>query len=376
MSGPLASLKVIEFSGLGPAPLAGQLLADLGAQVVTVDRKAAPADPTDINRRGKRSVVLDVKTEAGLDAARRLISRSDVLIEGFRPGVMERLGLGPDICPGTLIYARMTGWGQDGPWAKMAGHDINYLALTGALNAMGDAGSPPIPPLNLVADYGGGTMFLIFGILAAVIERGVSGKGQVVDAAMVDGVPAMMGLIHGMLAQGRWSERRAANWLDGAAPFYRCYACKDGKFISVGALEPQFYAILLDKLGLPSDLRASQNDTASWPERTAQFAKIFAGKTRDAWAKVFDGSDACVAPVLRFSEVQDHPHMASRASLVAPDGVLQSGIAPRFGRSDTGALAAPGAIGADTAQVLAEIGLGPDEIARLKPVANQGCSGR
>ncbi len=367
MRGPLASLKVIEFSGLGPAPLAGQLLADLGARVVTVDRKAAPADPTDINRRGKRSVVLDLKSDIGADAAKRLISNSDVLIEGFRPGVMERLGLGPEACPEELIYARMTGWGQDGPWAQVAGHDINYLAVTGALNAMGAAGEPPIPPLNLVADYGGGTMFLIFGILAAVIERGVSGKGQVVDAAMVDGVPAMMGLIHGMLAQGRWSENRASNWLDGAAPFYRCYACADGKFISVGALEPQFYAILLEKLGLPKDLRASQNDTATWPDVAAQFADIFAGNTRDEWAVIFEGSDACVAPVLSFSEVRDHPHMAARASLVAPDGVLQSGSAPRFGRTGTGPVNAPSAIGADTADVLTDAGLSAEEIAALIP---------
>ena len=359
MSGPLASLRVIEFSGLGPAPLAGQLLADLGADVITIDRKAAPADPADINRRGKRSVVLDLKSEKGFAAAQAVIAKSDVLIEGFRPGVMERLGLGPEACPDTLIYARMTGWGQEGPWAQTAGHDINYLALTGALNAMGAGDAPPIPPLNLVADYGGGTMFLIFGILSAVIERGISGKGQVVDAAMVDGVPAMMGLIHGMLAQGRWSEARGANWLDGAAPFYRCYTCADGKFIAVGALEPQFYAILLEKLGLPADLRESQNDAATWPARTDAFAAIFAHKSRDAWAAHFEGSDACVAPVLSFSEAQAHPHMAARGSFAATSGIQQSAKAPRFGRSDAGPVLAPKAIGADTQEVLAEVGFDP-----------------
>ena len=329
-AGPLSSLKVLEFSGLGPAPLAGQLLADLGAQVTTVDRAPPKDDPTDINRRGKSSVVLDLKSAEGLAIAKDLIASHGVVIEGFRPGVMERLGLGPDDCPDTTIYARMTGWGQTGPWAQMAGHDINYLGLTGALHAMGTAGTPPVPPLNLVADYGGGTMFLIFGILAAVIERGVTGKGRVVDAAMVDGVPAMMGLIHGMLAQGRWTETRNANWLDGAAPFYRCYACADGKFMAVGALEPQFYALLLQGLGLPDAYIDTQNDTSLWAERTAEFAAIFATKPRDAWAAIFDGSDACVTPVLTFSEAAAHPHVAARGSLAHRDGVLQSGIAPRF----------------------------------------------
>lgn len=355
--GPLSSLRVVEFSGLGPAPLAGQLLADLGAEVITVDRKAAPADPSDINRRGKRSVVLDLKSAAGLAAARALIASADMLIEGFRPGVMERLGLGPETCPETLIYGRMTGWGQSGPWAQTAGHDINYLALTGALHAMGSAGEPPVPPLNMVADYGGGTMFLLFGLLSAVIERGVTGKGQVVDAAMIDGVPAMMGLIHGMLAQGSWTEKRASNWLDGAAPFYRCYTCADGKFISVGALEPQFYAILLEKLGLPADYAASQNDTDTWPERTEEFAAAFATRSRDDWAAHFDGADACVAPVLSFSEAPDHPQMAARGNMVRPGGVLQSGRAPRFGNEAPAMPSPPRAVGADTEAVLAELGL-------------------
>ncbi|MEM6304449.1 MAG: CaiB/BaiF CoA-transferase family protein [Pseudomonadota bacterium] len=365
MTGPLSALRVVEFSGLGPAPLAGQLLADLGADVIMIDRKAAPADPTDINRRGKGSAVLDLKSPAGQHAALRIIATCDVLIEGFRPGVMERLGLGPDTCPESLIYARMTGWGQTGPWAQTAGHDINYLALTGALHAMGSADAPPMPPLNLVADYGGGTMFLIFGILSALIERGVSGKGQVVDAAMVDGVPAMMGLIHTMIARGTWSEHRASNWLDGAAPFYRCYACADGKFISVGALEPQFYATLLDKLDLPSELRASQNDSATWPARTAQFTEIFVRKTRDSWAAHFDGSDACVAPVLSFSEAPAHPHMAARQNHREPDGILQTASAPRFSRTPPTAPAPPRAVGADTEAILAQAGLTPAEIAEI-----------
>ena len=356
MAGPLASLKVVEFSGLGPAPLAGQLLADLGAEVITVDRKAAAADPTDINRRGKRSVVLDLKSEAGLEAAHRLIAASDVLIEGFRPQVMERLGLGPDACPETLIYARMTGWGQDGPLAQTAGHDINYLALTGALHAMGDADRAPVPPLNMVADYGGGTMFLLLGILSAVIERGVSGKGQIVDAAMVDGVPAMMGLIHAMLAQGRWSEARGANWLDGGAPFYRCYTCACGGYLSVGALEPQFHAILLEKAALPADHQATQNDEAQWADRTALYTQAFARKTRDEWAAIFEGTDACVAPVLKFSEARFHPHMAARQTFLAPDGIVQAAPAPRFSRTAPATPHAPTAIGADTDAVLGTLG--------------------
>lgn len=364
--GPLNSLKVVEFAGLGPAPLAGQLLADLGADVVVVDRKAGPADKTDVNGRGKRSVVLDLKSEAGLQAAHKIIAMSDVLIEGFRPGVMERLGLGPDACPDTLIYARMTGWGQDGPWSHTAGHDINYLALTGALHAMGAGDQPPIPPLNLVADYGGGTMFLLFGILAAVFERGVSGKGQVVDAAMVDGVPAMMGLIHGMLARGDWRETRASNWLDGASPFYRCYTCADSKFIAVGALEPQFYALLLEKLDLPDSYRADQHDPQTWPSRVAEFERVFASRSRDDWAAHFEGSDACVAPVLSFAEAKTHPHMAARGTLQSPAGVVQSAPAPRFSRTPAASLQPSRAKGADTAEVLRAAGLTDAQIAVLE----------
>ncbi|MEM7521396.1 MAG: CaiB/BaiF CoA-transferase family protein [Pseudomonadota bacterium] len=361
--GPLASLRVIEFAGIGPAPLAGQLLADLGAKVIVVDRESAAADPTDINRRGKRSVALNLKAPKGRAAARRLITMHDVLIEGFRPGVMERLGIGPKDCGEALIYARMTGWGQDGPLAQTAGHDINYLALSGALHAMGEPGRPPVPPLNMVADYGGGTMFLIFGILSAVVERGVSGKGQVVDAAMIDGVPAMMGLIQSMLARGTWTERRGSNWLDGGAPFYRCYTCADGKFISVGALEPQFYALLLHKLGLPPALLDTQNDSTTWHQMHETFEGIFARKDRDAWAAIFEGSDACVAPVLTFGEAAKHPHLAARQTYVAPNRVQQSGLAPRFDRSQANAPEPPRAPGADTVEVLRGLGMSDADIA-------------
>ncbi|MDX5401380.1 MAG: CoA transferase, partial [Rhodobacterales bacterium] len=313
MSGPLNGLKLVEMAGLGPCPLAGQLMADLGAEVVVIDRASGPADPTDINRRGKRSVALNLKTEAGLEAARQIIARADILIEGFRPGVMEKLGLGPVDCheinPG-LIFGRMTGWGQEGPMAMTAGHDINYLSLTGALGAIGRADGPPVPPLNLAADYGGGSMFLIFGVLAALFERSRSGKGQVIDVAMVDGVPAMMGLIHQWLALGRWGQGREANLLDGGAPFYRCYATRDGRALSVGPLEPQFFAELVTLAGLPPDHRADQNDPATWPERRALYAQVFAQKTRDEWMAIFDGTDACVAPVLDWDEVEHHPHNA------------------------------------------------------------------
>ena len=361
MQGPLATLKVVEFSGLGPAPLAGQMLADMGADVITIDRVAGAVDPSDVNRRGKRSIVLDLKSGGGQAAALALIGRADIVIEGFRPGVMERLGLGPKDCPEQVIYGRMTGWGQTGPMAQVAGHDITYLATTGVLGMMGPSDAPPAPPMNLVADYGGGTMFLLYGLLAAVIERGVSGKGQVVDAAMIDGVPAMMGLIHGMMAQGDWMPERSANMLDGGAPFYRCYACADGQHVAVGALEPQFYALLLNGLGLKAADLPDQNDRRSWPAMHDRFAQIFAGRSRDEWSAVFAGTDACVAPVLSIEEAAVHPHMADRAVYVAPGGVRQSAPAPRFGRSVPNPPEPPNARGADTDAILAELGIDPTD---------------
>lgn len=366
MSGPLTTLKVIEFSGLGPAPLAGQLLADLGADVITVDRASAPADPTDINRRGKRSVALNLKSEDGLAAAKALIAAADILIEGFRPGVMERLGLGPEACPDTLIYGRMTGWGQTGPWSDTAGHDINYLAMTGALHPIGPADHPPVAPLNLVADFGGGSMFLLFGLLSAVIERGVSGKGQVVDAAMVDGVPAMMGLLHGMMAQGKWTTTREANWLDGGAPFYRCYECADGKYISVGALEPQFFAELIQRAEIPHEGGAAQNDATRWPADRAQFATVFKTKTRDEWATLFEGTDACVAPVLDFTEAPQHPQNADREVFYQENDVTQASPVPRFSRSAPDRPDPPSAVGADTDAILQDLGYDAAQLARMR----------
>ncbi|MEP3847677.1 MAG: CaiB/BaiF CoA-transferase family protein [Paracoccaceae bacterium] len=362
--GPLATLRVIEFAGLGPAPLAGQLLADLGADVIVIDRTNRPAVPMDVNQRGKRSVVLDLKTDQGRKAALRLIETSDILIEGYRPGVMERLGLGPDDCPESLIYGRMTGWGQTGPLAQRAGHDITYLAITGVLNMLGPKGGPPVPPLNLAADYGGGTMFLLFGLLSAVIERASSGRGQVVDAAMIEGVPAMMGLLYSFMAQGQWSTPRASNLLDGGAPFYRCYTCADGGFVAVGALEPQFYAKLIDGLGLDQSLSRSQMDQSTWPDLHARFEAIFAKQSRNHWAKVFADTDACVAPVLNHQEAAAHPHNIER-QVFLEDAPHQASPTPRFSRTLPARPQAPHPHGADTYDVLTEIGVSDADVQAL-----------
>lgn len=369
MSGPLKGLSVVEMQGLGPAPLAGQFLADLGAEVVLVTRKSGPVDKTDINNRGKRSVALNLKSPEGVAAALALIEAADVLIEGFRPGVMERMGLGPEACHAVnpkLVFARMTGWGQDGPLAMTAGHDINYLGLTGFLHATGEADRSPPPPLNIGADYGGGTMFLLFGIMAALYERQTSGKGQVVDAAMVDGASAMMALIHTFIARGHWSEDRQANLLDGGAPFYRTYECADGKFMAVGPLEPQFHAELVRLAGLPEDHLATQMSAKDWPDRRDAYAGVFRQNTRDEWAAIFDGSDACVTPVMTWSEAPMHPHMAARGTFTEVGGVTQAAPAPRFSRSAPAPVTAPPAPGADTDAVLRGLGYDDADIARLR----------
>lgn len=369
MAGPLASLRVVEMAGIGPCPLAGQLLADLGAEVIVIDRARRAPDASDINSRAKRSVALNLKTAEGVGAARRLIARADILIEGFRPGVMEKLGLGPAECqaenPG-LIYGRMTGWGQHGPLSRNAGHDLNYLALTGALHAIGLRDAQPVPPLNLVADYAGGTMFLLLGVLSALYERQHSGLGQVVDAAMVDGVPALMGLIHSLLARGDWGIARESNLLDGGAPYYRCYRTADDRFIAVGALEPQFFALLVEKAGLPADHPASQEDRAAWPARHEAYAAIFARKTRAEWQAIFDGTDACVAPVLNWAEVEHHPHNIARGNFQRVDGVLQAGVAPKFSRTPADPPGAPASAGADTQDILRALGYDETDLERMR----------
>jgi len=366
MSGPLANLRIVEMAGIGPCPLAGQFLADLGADVIVIDRASGPVDPTDIHRRGKRSIALDLKKPQGLEVAKALVSATDILIEGYRPGVMERLGLGPNDLPTTLIYGRMTGWGQDGPLSHTAGHDINYLSLTGALAAIGEEGKPPPPPLNFVADYGGGTMFLLFGILAALYEREQSGKGQVVDAAMIDGVSAMMALFHSMRARGAWNEDTRQNWLDGGAPFYRTYKTADGKFISAGALEPQFHAILLEKAELPSEHQSSQMTASMWAERHRQYEDVFARKTQAEWVDIFEGTDACVAPILKMSEAPKHSHMRTREVFQEIDGVMQASPAPRFSRSEVAALTKPNGPGHDSEAILEEAGYSAEQISRLR----------
>lgn len=353
--GPLAGLKVVELAGLGPGPFAAMLLADLGADVVRVDRPGGggliPAE-LDVLNRGRRSIAVDLKNPRGAEVVLRLVERADVLIEGFRPGVAERLGIGPAECharnPG-LIYGRMTGWGQEGPLAPRAGHDIAYIAITGVLHAIGRAGGPPQVPLNLIGDFGGGGMYLVVGILAALWERGRSGKGQVVDAAIVDGTAHLAAGIFGMLGTGLWRDERGVNMLDTGAPFYDVYATADGKYVAVGAIEATFYAELLARLGLTHE-EAPQDA----PETGQRLAEAFAGKTRDEWAQIFADSDACVAPVLSMTEAARHPHMAARGTFVDCDGIVQPAPAPRFSRTPATLGAPPARAGAHSREVLAQ----------------------
>ncbi len=363
MPGPLVGLRVIELAGIGPGPHAAMLLADLGADVVRIERpsgglRLAPG-AEDQMLRGRRSVTCDLKDPSGRETVLRLVERADVLIEGLRPGVTERLGVGPADCHArnpALVYARMTGWGQDGPLADRAGHDINYIALSGVLHAVGNAGGKPVPPLNLVGDFGGGSMFLVLGVLAALWERERSGTGQVVDAAMVDGVSALAQMFWSLRACGLWSDQRGSNLLDSGAPFYDTYACADGRYVAVGALEPQFYAALLEGLGLTEADLPGQLDPAGWPVLRQRFTDAFASRSRDEWGAVFEGTDACVAPVLSFAEVPAHPHIAARGTVITLGGVPQAAPAPRFSRTCPDQPAPPPKPGADTAAVLADWG--------------------
>jgi alpha-methylacyl-CoA racemase len=366
MAGPLQGLRVIEMAGLGPGPFCGMLLADLGAEVVRIDRPAPHAPATearfDVTGRGKRSLVLDLRADGAVETLLQLVAKADVLIEGFRPGVMERLGLGPDVCLARnprLVFGRMTGWGQHGPLAKAAGHDLNYLALTGVLHATGRADTPPAPPLNIGADYGGGAMFLALGILAALQERQHSGRGQVVDAAMTDGAALLAAIFHGLKAAGQWSNQREANLLDGGAHFYDCYACADGKFVSVGAIEPQFYALLLQRCGVDDPAFDAQMDAARWPELKAKFAALFRTRTRAAWCELVEGSDACFAPVLDWDEAAQHPHNVARQTFIDIDGVTQPAPAPRFDRTPAARPQAPRPVGADGETILRDWGVTP-----------------
>ncbi|MGH3832757.1 MAG: CaiB/BaiF CoA transferase family protein [Pseudonocardiaceae bacterium] len=366
MPGPLVGLRVIELASIGPGPHAAMLLADLGADVVRVDRPAGglrlTAAVDDQMLRGRRSVTCDLKNPSGRETMLRLVERADVLIEGMRPGFTERLGIGPADCHARnprLVYARMTGWGQDGPLAERAGHDINYIALSGVLHAVGNAGGKPVPPLNLVGDFGGGSMFLVAGVLAALWERERSGAGQVVDAAMVDGVSVLAQMFWSWHGYGLWNENRGGNLLDSGAPFYDTYACSDGRYVAVGALEPQFYAALLEGLGLTDANLPGQLDQAGWPVLRQRFTAVFASRTRDEWAALFEGTDACVTPVLAFGEVPAHPHIAARGTLINLGGQLQAAPAPRFSRSCPDRPTPPREPGSDTAEVLADWGVTP-----------------
>jgi len=370
--GPLAGYRIIEMAGIGPAPFAAMLLADMGAEVIRVDRREATdlglpgREPKfEVLHRGRRSLSLDVKSEAGRAIVKRLAAKADALIEGFRPGVMERLGLGPDalakINP-KLVFGRMTGFGQDGPLAQRAGHDIDYIALAGVLHGIGRQGEAPVPPLNLVGDFGGGGMFLAVGVLAALLEAQKSGKGQVVDAAMVDGAAYLMALTYAMHAQGTWRDERGVNVLDGGAPWYDTYQTSDGKWLAVGAIEKRFYAELIERLGLSAAELPPQHDRGGWPELRRRFATAIKQRTRDDWERTFAGSDACVAPVLALGEVGHHPHNAARATFIERDGVMQPAPAPRFSRTAAEIGAQPRSRGADSAAILHDWGFAGDEI--------------
>jgi alpha-methylacyl-CoA racemase len=372
--GPLAGTKIIELAGIGPAPLACSLLSDLGAEVVRVDRTVAAGlglafagEKADVRRRGRPSIAVDLKSAGGIETVLRLVKGADAIIDPFRPDVTDRLGLGPDACLAVnprLVYARMTGWGQDGPLAQAAGHDINYIALSGVLDAIGPA-ERPMPPLNVVGDMGGGAMFLLVGLLSAILEARGSGEGQVVDVAMTEGAAYLALGCYGLVAADYWSDQREDNVLDGGAPYYYCYATKDGKFVSVGAIESKFYAMLLEKLELDATTLPDQDDRSRWPELKAVFAARFAQKTRDEWCDVMEGTDICFAPVLSFREAPAHPHAKARGSFVDVDGIMQPAPAPRFSRTPASVKGGPPVIGQHTSSTLRGWGFADAEIDSL-----------
>ena len=368
--GPLTGLRVLEIEGLGPAPFCGMMLADMGAEVITVTRRSDDRPrPEAVSERGKQSIAVNLKNRVGVELILRLCENVDIFIEGFRPGVAERLGIGPEECLSRnekLVYGRMTGWGQDGPLAQAAGHDLNYIALSGALYGMGDPDRPPTPPLNLVGDFGGGGMFLAFGILCAHYETRRSGRGQVVDASMVEGSASLMHLMYGWLAAGNWHDGRGANLLDGSAPFYSSYETRDGHYITLGALEPQFYDLMVEKLGLNRDRFKDRNDPEQWPVLKSEIARVVKTRTRSEWAALLEGTDVCFAPVLSMREAAQHPHNRQRGSFYTGDGVLQPSPAPKFSRTPPPRPAPPARAGADTDAVLGALGLGAADIAELR----------
>ena len=370
MSGPLTGYKVLEMAGIGPGPFCAMMLADMGAEVIRIDRKHPGflGGGKTIVDRGRRSIALDLKKPGAKEIVLEILSECDALIEGFRPGVMERLGLGPAVCfdiNPRLVYGRMTGWGQTGPLSKAAGHDLNYIAISGALHAMGDADRPPPPPLHLLGDIGGGGMMMAFGIVCALLESRSSGRGQVIDAAICDGVAALSTAYHGMLSTGKWVNQRQANMLDGGAHFYGCYACADGKFVSIGAIEPEFYEELMTLCKIQDPDFRRQWDREMWPELRARLKILFGAKTRDEWCQLLEGTDVCFAPVLDFEEARKYPHNVARGTFIETDGIVHPAPAPRFDRTPAkaGSITVPGG---HTHEILAHLGRDSEEISRLR----------
>jgi alpha-methylacyl-CoA racemase len=373
--GVLSGCKIVEFAGIGPAPMCAMLLSDMGADVLRLDRAEDAGlgiqteSKYNLLGRGRRSVAVDLKQREGIEVALKLIARADALLEGFRPGVMERLGLGPDLCLARnpkLVYGRMTGWGQDGPLALAAGHDINYIALTGALHAIGRKGEAPVPPLNLVGDFGGGGVYMALGVVAAMFEASKSGKGQVIDVAMIDGAASLMTAIYGLLGAGIWKDERGENILDTGSHYYNVYETKDGKYVGIGSLETKFYAELLRLTGLQSEQLPGQNDHAAWPAMRERLGAIFKTKTRDEWCKIMEGSEVCFAPVLTLDEAPRHPHNRHRSTFVDYQGVVQPAPAPRFLRTPSAIQRPPARPGEHTEEALRDWGVSPAEIERLR----------
>ncbi len=371
--GPLKGIKIIEISGLGPGPFAGMMLADMGADVIRVERPGgglfASGSKADFINRNKRCIAVNLKTPEGVETVLRMVERADGIFEGYRPGVAEKLGIGPEVCMARnpkLVFGRMTGWGQEGPWAKTVGHDINYIAVAGALHPIGRVGEKPTVPLTLVGDFGGGGMFLAYGMVCALLEARSSGQGQVVDAAMVDGAATLMTSLFGAQQVGFWSEERGTNMFDSGAPFYDSYETADNKYISVGAVESQFYAQLLEGIGLQHEILPEQMDRSQWPRLKVRFGEIFKTKTRDQWCEIFADKDACVTPVLTMSEVHQHPQIQARQTLIDIEGLSQPAPAPRFSRTQTQMRQPPAKIGQHTDELLTELGYSQEEIESLR----------
>ena len=369
--GPLKGIKVVEMAAIGPVPFCAMMLSDMGAEVIRIDRlnQKGSGHRANVLFRGRKSIAVDLKDKQGIDVALALIGKSDVILEGFRPGVMERLGLGPDICLGQnpkLVYGRMTGWGQNGKLSQAAGHDINYISVAGALGAMGYPDRPPTPPLNLVGDFGGGAMYLLSGVLAALLERHSSEKGQVIDAAMTDGTASLLSGFYGMMAMGMWTTERYKNRLDGGAFYYGSYECKDGKHISLGSLEPQFYALLLEKCEVSDESFQDQLDQETWPQKRENMECIFKTKTRDQWCEILEGSDVCFAPVLNLEEAPHHPHNRERNTFVEFEGVTQPSPAPRFSRTQGDIQSSAALIGENSEEILENWGFTSEQINELR----------